>query len=71
MHMHVDLVFMVDCCACVCVCVPVWCMDVCRDVDSFPFRQIFALPIRPIHLGEVMPNFSAACIPLGEVHACV
>jgi hypothetical protein len=27
--------------------VPAWCMDVCRNVDSFPFRQIFALPICP------------------------
>src|SRR3954470_2006741 len=29
------------------VSVPVWCMDVCRNVDSFPFRQIFAPPICP------------------------
>ena len=27
--------------------VPAWCMDVCRNVDSFPFRQIFVLPIYP------------------------
>ena len=30
------------------VCVPVWCMDVFRNADSFLFRQIFTLPIRPI-----------------------
>ena len=34
-----------------------WCVDVCRNVDSLPFRQIFALPICPI-CREVMPNFS-------------
>jgi hypothetical protein len=48
MHMLVDLVWP----SCVwmlvageaLVCVPVWCMDVCRNVDSFPFRQVLHYP---------------------------
>lgn len=48
MHMLVDLVWP----SCVwmlvageaLVCVPVWCMDVCRNVDSFLFRQILHYP---------------------------
>ena len=42
------------------------CIDVCRNVDSFPFRQIFALPI--------CPNFRkghAEFFPLAFMHVCV
>jgi hypothetical protein len=53
MHMLVDLVWpscvwmLVAGARSACVCVPVWCTDVCQNVDSFPFRKFFALPICP------------------------
>ena len=41
------------------VCVPVWCMDVCRNVDSFPFRREFwhYAFFLVLFLGKVMPIF--------------
>ena len=52
--------------------VPVWCMDVCRNVDSFPFRQIFALPIRPtFRRGHAEFFRSMYTFRRGTVHECV
>ena len=42
--------------------VPAWCMDVCRNVDSFPFRQIFAPPICPSFRGGHAEFFRRPCI---------
>ena len=39
-----------------------WCMDVCRNVDSFPFRQIFAPPIRPTFKRSHAEFFRRTCM---------
>jgi hypothetical protein len=54
--------------------VPAWCMDVCRNVDSFPFRQIFAPPICPSFRGGHAEFFRRPCICMRvcvDVWVCV
>ena len=41
---------------------PAWCMDVCRNVDSFPFRQTFALPICPTYRRGHAEFFRRPCM---------
>ena len=75
MHMLVDLVWP----SCVwmlvageaLVCVPVWCMDVCRNVDSFPFRQIFALAICPTFRIGHAEIFRRSCMHVCLCMVCV
>jgi hypothetical protein len=67
----VSILCMDDCCtwsACVCASVVHGCLlrHWFISVSANFFHYPYVLP-----LGEVMPNFSALCIPLGEVHACV
>ena len=70
MHAHVDLVYgwllhVKRLCVCRC---GAW-MFV-ETLIHFRFGKFLYYPY-VLPLGEVMPNFSALCIPLGEVHACV
>jgi len=41
-----------------------------RTLIHFRYGKFLHYPYF-LTLGEVMPNFSALCIPLGEDHACV
>jgi len=51
---------------------PAWCMDVCRNVDSFPFRQIFALPICPTFRRGHAEYFRRPCMCVSVcVHVAV